>query len=355
MVSRLQRRSETLSQFTIVDRLEQEQWERFVSEHPKGCIFHTSYMVEVFRATKHYEPLFLAAIDSAGEVLALLVAVRIQTLPDPLGRISSRSIFYAEPLCQENERGVEALIALIAAHDAQMCKQVLFTEVRPIWAAGMERTALEQCGYEYEDYLNFVIDLRQPPEQLWNKMSKTCRDNIRRSERRGLRVEEVTSEEGVDLLYHFSQLSYERSKVPLADKSLFTAALKILQPHDRVQIRVVYYEETPIAAGVILMYKQLIYAWYGGFDRIKGVSPGECLTWHEVKWGHQHNYAFYDFGGAGWPDKPYGVRDFKAKFGGELVNYGRYRKVYSPWKLALAEKVYELSRSVVNVQRGTKP
>ena len=56
----------------------------------------------------------------------------------------------------------------------------------------------------------------------------------------------------------------------------------------------------------------------------------------------------YDFGGAGWPNVPYGVRDFKASFGGELVCYGRYRKVYSRWKMALAERAYELGRTVIS-------
>jgi lipid II:glycine glycyltransferase (peptidoglycan interpeptide bridge formation enzyme) len=335
-----------LNRFSIVGSLEQESWDRFVYEHPKGSIFHTSSMVEVFRVTKGYDPLFLAAIDPAGEVLALLIAVRIQTLPDPLGNLSSRSIFYAEPLCRADALGVEALTELIALHDAKMCNRVLFTEVRPLWPAGLEQTALERCGYEYKGYLNFVVDLQQPLEQLWGKLTKSGRKKIRQSHERGLQIEDATSDEGVNLLYHFLQLSYEHSGVPLADKSLFTAALKILHPRDMLKISVAYHEDTPVAAGVLLLYREMVYAWYGGLERVNGVSPFDCLTWHEIEWGRHHNYRLYDFGGAGWPDEPYGVRDFKAKFGGELVNYGRYHKVYSPWKLALAEKAYEWRRRI---------
>ena len=43
-----------------------------------------------------------------------------------------------------------------------------------------------------------------------------------------------------------------------------------------------------------------------------------------------------DFGGAGKPDEPYGVRTFKAKYGGELVNYGRYVCVHSRGRLAIS-------------------
>jgi len=34
--------------------------------------------------------------------------------------------------------------------------------------------------------------------------------------------------------------------------------------------------------------------------------------------------------GAGKPDEGYGVRDFKAKFGGELVEHGRFIHINQP-------------------------
>jgi lipid II:glycine glycyltransferase (peptidoglycan interpeptide bridge formation enzyme) len=34
--------------------------------------------------------------------------------------------------------------------------------------------------------------------------------------------------------------------------------------------------------------------------------------------------------GAGIPDRPYGVRDFKMEFGGEVVEYGRYLCIRKP-------------------------
>jgi CelD/BcsL family acetyltransferase involved in cellulose biosynthesis len=334
-----------VSHFALVGTLEPELWEAFVQQHPKGTIFHTPAMYAVFQATRHYTPYFLAAINPHGEVIALLLAVRIQTLPDPLGWVSSRSIWYAEPLCTEDDLGLAALTALIRRHDQDMRHRVLFTEVRPIWPAGAEREALESCGYTYYAYLNFMLDLTRPPEQIFNGMIKSCRADIRRSKKRGLIVDEQNTPVGVDLLYHFASLSYDRSRVPLADRSLFDAALRLLPP-GTARIFIAYYEGTPLAADIILYYKQLVYAWYGGVQRVRGVAPVECLTWHGIEQGCRGGYTHYDFGGAGVPDEPYGPRDFKAKFGGELVNYGRYRKIYNPRKLALAEHAYELRRTL---------
>ena len=348
---------ETMPPCTIVNTVQEidlDRLQQFIARHPKGSIFHSAVMVEVYAATKHYQPLFLAALDTSGDILALLVASRIQTLPNPFGKVSARSIWYAEPLCRDDAEGSAALCSLITHHDAQMRRQVLFTEIRPLWAAGVEGAALERCGYEYLGYLNYVINLRRPLDELWAAMSKSCRRSIERSRKRGLEVKDMTSEAGVDLLYDFLQRSYGRSNVPLADKSLFTAALNLL-PREQVKISVAYHDGAPLAAGILLGSKDLIYAWYGGLQRVKGLSPFDCLTWHEMEWAHQNGYGLYDFGGAGWPDEPYGVRDFKAKFGGDLVNYGRYRKVYAPRTLRLAEALYGLVRSKMGPQAGMKP
>lgn len=341
-----------MTQFTVVDKLDREHWDTFVHEHPKGSVFHSSYMIDVFRGTKNYHPLFLAALDKTGEILAMVVSICVQTLPGPLGNLSSRAIFYAEPLCREDIRGAEALEVLLAEHDAKVRKKALFAEVRPLCAAGTEKAALARCGYVYTDYLNFLADLRRSKDELWHMMSKSCRAVIRRSQNRGVEVRDATTEQGVEILYDILRLSYIQAKVPLADKSLFVKALALLQPQNMIKISVAHYRERAVAAGVILLFKKKIYAWYGGLDRenIKTIFPAECLVWHEMEWGRQQQYQLYDFGGAGWPDKPYGVREFKAKFGGELVSYGRYNKVYSPWKLALAEKAYGLGRRMVKPQ-----
>lgn len=337
-----------MASFTIVESLDQERWDKFVQEHPKGSIFHTSYMVEVFKRAKNHSPLFLAALDSAGEVAALLVAVRVQTLPDPLGSLSSRSIFYAEPLCREDACGQEALTALLENHDALMRDKVLFTEVRALGAANREKSALIQAGYAYEDYLNYLLPLRTQFDQLWHTMRNSCRANIRRGKKHGIIIQDRTSQEGVDTLYSLLQRTFERAKVPLADKSLFVEALRIFQPQDMIRVSIASYQDKPVAASSVLLYKKTVYQWYWGIEIIKSIYPAECITWGDIEWGHQHGYEIYDFGGAGWPNKPYGVRDFKAKFGGDLVNYGRYRKIYSPLKFALAERGYELIRNLMN-------
>lgn len=324
-----------------------ELWDRYVDEHPKGSIFHTSPMIRAMQSAKNHSVLPLAALDSSGNIVAMLVGVRVQTLPDPLGRISSRSIFYAEPICNEDSLAVDALQALIEEHDQSMSGRVLFAEVRPLCASGTERSALEQEGYEFTDYLNYVIDLNQPLETLWSKLTKSARRGVRQCEKRGFHIRELESREDVHLLYEFLKSTYRRAQVPLADVSLFEAVFDELHPRGMIQLLATYDGDTPMAMDSLLTYKGRTFAWYGGLERVTGVSPFDYLQWYEIVWAKEHGSQIYDFGGAGLPNEPYGVREYKAKFGGELVCFGRYRKVYSQWKMRLARHAYQIGRAVV--------
>ena len=55
-------------------------------------------------------------------------------------------------------------------------------------------------------------------------------------------------------------------------------------------------------------------------------------TWAAIDYANKNMIERFDFMGAGKPnDGGYGVRDFKAKFGGELVEYGRFRYICNPF------------------------
>ena len=146
------------------------------------------------------------------------------------------------------------------------------------------------------------------------------------------------------------QTTYQNARIPLADASLFENAFNILSPENMIRITNAYVDSQPAATSVELLYKDVIYGWYSGLDRsFATYVPNEQLTWHILKWGSENGYKIYDFGGAGKPDEEYGVRDFKAKFGGELVCYGRNTYTHRPAMLKLSKagyRVYQTLRSL---------
>ena len=74
--------------------------------------------------------------------------------------------------------------------------------------------------------------------------------------------------------------------------------------------------------------------------------PNDILIWETLRWACANGYKVFDYVGAGNPNKPYGVREFKKQMGGELVDYGRYEKVYHPLKMKIATVGYTLYRKL---------
>ena len=75
-----------------------------------------------------------------------------------------------------------------------------------------------------------------------------------------------------------------------------------------------------------------IYEWYiCGLDKeYREQSPSVMATWAAMEYANAHGLPMFDIMGAGEPGVPYGVRDFKAEFGGELVEHGRFLSVTQP-------------------------
>jgi serine/alanine adding enzyme len=175
--------------------------------------------------------------------------------------------------------------------------------------------------------------------------------------RRALRAEEIIIEEverheQVRICYDLLKKTYHFAKVPIADISLFNAAFKTLHPRNMIKFSLARLKDSYVACSVDLLYKSTIYGWYGGTDRaFSRHIPGELLLWYLFEWGAKNGYKVYDFGGAGTPDEEYGVRDFKAKFGGKLVCFGRNTYVHSPL-FRLSQRAYAAYRKFFYKQRS---
>ena len=63
----------------------------------------------------------------------------------------------------------------------------------------------------------------------------------------------------------------------------------------------------------------------------KSIFPSSVATYAGIRYAAENNMPRFDMMGAGKPGDAYGVRDFKARFGGDLVEHGRYRFIAKPF------------------------
>lgn len=336
----------------IADFRDIPEWDQFVQEHPCGTILHTSAMIRCKEGTQNNYPYAKAAVDSTGKVCAILVASRVVTMSGVGSQIASRSIMYAEPLCVDSDDGRNGLRSLIHAHDLHMSTRTLFAEVRPTHECSGLDGVLLNAGYTKHGYLNYELSLCDCPEEMFRRIGGKRRNNVRSAQRKGVNVQQTQSSAGIADFYSLVCASYSRSQLPVVDQSLFTSAQRELT-NERFRIVTATYQGSPVASACFLTYKRRVICWYAGTLRIPGVPALASVFWHAIKTFGTEGYEVFDFAGGGWEGQAYGPGKFKARFGGETTNHGRYRKVYSPWKLRVATAVYDRIRKLIAPRSNT--
>lgn len=331
----------------IVRSLPEDEWRRFVENHLHGNIFHTPEMFQVFAHTRGHRPELWGATHD-GRILALMLPVKISLSGGLMRHFTTRAVVYGSVLCISGVLGRKALAELLEAYKRDVVGPPLFTELRNIAGLREIQPVLNEGGFTYEDHLNYLIDLNCPTQTIFQRIGARTRKNIRHGlNRKEIIIEEAKEPRQIATCYELIRRTYRDARVPLADKSLFEAAFAVLSQKRMVRFTVAYFGQIPAAASVELLYKDVIYGWYGGMDRsLRSYNPNELLVWHILEWGSKNNYRTYDFGGAGKPTKTYGVRNFKAKFGGTLACFGRNIYVHAPFRLLIGKLGYKVFRYI---------
>ncbi len=347
LVSRLSIRSVNALKFVLPSDIPGA-WDAFVQSHPAGNVFHLSGMHRAFNDASKYASLAVGAVDACGDIQAMIVPVRVDTGTSLTRKFTSRAVMFGEPLCYPNETSIEATRRLLEHHDSTVSRDVLFTEIRSLRKKISDCPILADSGYEPKSFCNYIVDLSLSQDDLWSKIGKQMRGNISRSQRRGIVIETGNSRELVERARLQIQRSHRRSIVPTPRIDLFESVQRHLG--DVLQVRVATYEGADVAGTIGLAWNDRFFSWFGGTSRPSALHPFACIVWDEIKWAHDHGFRYYDFGGAGDVNCAYGPREFKSRFHGELVHYGRCCKVHSPRLLAIAEGGYRSLKRIA----GTK-
>ena len=328
----------------VVRSLDEERWSSFVDEQPKSSIFHTPQMHRVFGETRNHRPGVWAAVGEDEAVHALLTPVAIATVGGPLRALTTRVVAFAGPLVSRGTSERAILETLLRAYQRQSPRAALFTEFRNPIDPGDLGPTLASCGFRHEAHLNFLVDLTLPEDELWERVAPSARRNVRKALRMEVTVEEARDPGGIAAGYGVLREVYRRIRVPLPDRSLFDAGFRILAPLGRFTMLLARVQERTIGVLTLLRYHGVVTYWYTGTLREDAAyRAGDLLVWHAILSGRAGDRVL-DFGGAGRPDHPYGVRDFKAKYGGALLEPGRDVWVPSPLRMRVTTAGYEAVR-----------
>lgn len=226
--------------------------------------------------------------------------------------------------------------ALLAKCTDSLHKQAIYIETRNFRDYSKYRELFESCGFVYEPHYDFIIDT-ESLEIAEANLGKSRKRDIRTSLRDGADVVENPTEEQIRAYYDILKDLYENKiGTPLFPYDFF---LKLYHSGFSKFLLVRYRDE--IIGGTVCVYDdETVYEWFAcGKDGLyKNIFPSTLATWSGIRFAAESGRKRFDMMGAGAPgDGGYGVRDFKAKFGGELVEYGRFKYVCNPVLYAIGK------------------
>jgi serine/alanine adding enzyme len=323
-----------ISEYESIDK---KKWSAFVKNHPMGSAFQTPEMYDVYRSAGYYSPVIVVCMDEKNEICGLILSVIQKEYKGFLGRLSSRSIIWGAPLIKENDKIIFEL--LLNEYDKLVGGKVVYTQIRNLWDTEYFKNEFEKLGYVYEDHLDILVDLNKSEDTLWSEVYSRRRSQINKSERKGVTIRIFNEPEMIEKSYDILREVYKRAKLPLPGKDYFISANRFLGEQEYLKFFGAFIEGRLIGVMYLLCFNERTYEWYiGCYMDYMRVHPNDLIIWEIFKWSKENGYKVFDFGGAGRPDKEYGVREYKKKFGGNTVNFGRYQKIHNRFLMFLAVK-----------------
>ncbi len=329
----------------IVRDIDKKKWTEFVYNHTNGNIFQTPEMFEVYQNTKKYEPVLVVAIDNNENILGILLAVIQKEYSGLLGNFTARSIIFGGPLIKNDNADV--LDIILKNYNSIIKRKAIYSQFRNMWAWDSLKEIFIKYKFEYEEHLNILVDLSKSEEKLWKDVYSKRRNEIRRAKKEGSTFSVKNTINDLHECYTILESVYQRSKLPLPKFSFFKNIHISSSNSVGLKLFCAENENKIIGCMLALVYKNTIYDFYAGaYSEYYNKYPNDLIPWEVFLWGKSNGYTSFNFGGAGKPNKPYGVRDYKKKFGGKFVNYGRFEKVNKPVLMEIGKIGFKILQKI---------
>jgi len=327
-----------------------DNWNRFLENHPENTVFQSPEMLAFYQKVNNFTPYVFIAENEQKEITGVLLAVLIKEGKGIKGYFSSRAVIYGGPLIQKNNNA-GVLNGLLSALVKKLKNKTIFIQFRNFFQWNDdEKQIFQSYGFTFRDRLNLLVDT-STENTFWKDLSESRKRQLKK----GLKNSEIkiTDPLNEDEVEEFYQLLYElyktKVKKPLPDYSFYQAFYKASKAGRLGIIKLVKVNDK-IVGGILspVTPGKNIYEWYiTGLDKkYKDYFPSIMATWASIDYALNNGLGHFDFMGLGTPDKEYGVREFKKRFGGKMVNYGRFARRNNKRLYKLVEFGYNIFRSL---------
>ena len=317
--------------------IDPQQWRELSISSPTSSFFQSHEAFTFFSSNRETNAKVIA-VEEDGNLKGLVVANILKEQGWIKGHLSSRAIINGGPLLA-SKICTQTLIAFLSSATKILSRGNIYLETRNFNDYSQWMPLFLDAKLDYQPHYNFHIDT----DGFECRMGKTRQYEIRRAIKEGVTIDTHPSIEDIGHFYTILSLLYRtKIKYPLFSLSFFEELYR--QPFSHF-IMVKYRDHVIGGTVCVGLPGQTLYEWYACGDNSKGkyLFPSTMATYGAIRYAATNGHQRFDMMGAGSPgDGGYGVRDFKAQFGGTLVEQGRFLHVYNRPVYALGKLYIKL-------------
>ena len=314
------------------DQIDQQQWKELIEASATATWFQTPEAYQFYASVSEMIP-FVTAVENNGKLRAVCVGYTTKETNAIKQYLTCRAIIIGGPLLVDDATDEEVATLLKAVTNAftpyTLHPTPIYIESRNFHDYSKWKDIFDINGFSYQKHLDYHINTTSL-ELAQSNIGKHRWRYIRLSMRDGAKIIDNPTIEQVRTFYTILQDLY-RTKVrtPLWSWAFFE---RLYHTAHARYILVEFDGQIVGGTACVCLPGKAVYEWYAcGMDNCRNdIRPLSVAIWGEMQYAAENGYPLFDFMGAGKPDEPYGVRDFKAEFGGELVEYGRFLCVRKP-------------------------
>lgn len=334
------------------NEINREEWSALVKASAAGTWFQTPEAYDFYASLpKLFKPFAIAICNHKFETINAQSTLRavcvgyVTVENNPIRQFLTRRAIIIGGPCLADDCSDEEVEALMVAVREELKSEAIYVECRNFNDYSKWKGAFEKAGFEYVPHLNFHVDTSSV-EVVESNLGKSRKRDIRTSLRDGATIIEKPTLEQVREYYAILEHLYKtRVKTPLFPFSFF----ENLWQHKDGRFILVELNGEIIGGTVCVVFNRdkfetinhksqittppsVVYEWFvcGRDGEWKSIFPSSLATYAGIKYAAEHNCSRFDMMGAGTPDEAYGVRDFKARFGGKEVEHGRFLCITKP-------------------------
>lgn len=208
-----------------------------------------------------------------------------------------------------------------------------------------------EYGFQIDACATIALNVQQDLETLWNALESETRRKIRKARKQGVRIFEVITPEDLKRFQQVREETARRSGVYLPYSYQTLLDIQKYYPSGIYRIFLAEHDGHVVAGQAGMMYNDVV--------RLTGVSdsdyartnkiPGnDFMQWHMIEWAREQGYRLVDWHGYTVnpsTEKERGINRFKAKWGGDVLEYNNYSKIYAPRRYRLYQQLKQHFRN----------